>query len=214
APRSGHGRGPRRAWPAWRPGPRSWARSPSRRYAGGRPVTDGDCRGRAAVNERPSWPERVLAGFRPVRGGRRQSWALGAVALALAVLIAATLLLASRVLQRSAVPASRAAASPAAAEPPPAISRYALSSPTLGPDGPGWVLERAQQPPHTGETTVWRTVDRGAHWWRQLDLPAGVAELHSGAGDQALIDVTAVYSGPGAAVTALFYSTSDGGAHW
>ncbi len=176
------------------------------------------------MNDRPSWPElqralleetepapgmeqRVLSGARPAAAGRRPSWALGAVALALAILIVATLLLARGVLQRTAVPAS-----PAAIQPPPAISTRALSSATLGADGTGWVLEHSQQPPLVGEVVVWRTTDGGAHWSSQLDLTAGGAELHTGPGDQALLYVMDLdFSQP---AQSFFYSTIDGGTHW
>jgi photosystem II stability/assembly factor-like uncharacterized protein len=181
------------------------------------------------MNDQSSWPElrralldetepapgmeqRVLSGARPVPGGQRPSWALGAIAVALAILVVATLMLAGQLLRQTAVPASPPSPLPRATQPPPAISTHALSSATLGPDGTGWVLEHVQQPPLVGEVVLWHTTDAGAHWSSQLDLTAGKVELYTGPRDQALLYVTGLnFSEP---AQSFFYSTTDGGAHW
>jgi photosystem II stability/assembly factor-like uncharacterized protein len=161
----------------------------------------------------PGMAERVLAGARPAPSRRRVSWALGALALAMAGLIVATLVLANRAHQHGAVPA----ATPAPFQPPPAISTRSLTPATFAADGSGWVVEHAQPVPLTGDATVAHTTDGGAHWSSQLDVAAGVEELGTGPGDQALLYVMGLSTGTGTSATrpqSYFYSTADGGAHW
>jgi photosystem II stability/assembly factor-like uncharacterized protein len=170
----------------------------------------------------PGMERRVLGAVRarPTARRARSTWALGAVAAALAILVVATLLLAGGVLRRTAVPAGRPAPSPTSkpATPPPLVSTHAMQPVGLDASGAGWVVEHLQPPPLVGGLTVLRTEDGGVHWASQLDLPtAAAAQLRAGPSGQALLYAMDFSTGTGAAAQpprSFFYGTADGGAHW